>query len=297
MDTPHDTPQPDPPPPVISDEEVDRLLRQAETLAQTIVEEVGVEMTTVRPHAAQFGGPEPNPLSAVELVAHDLAELKATIEEVSPEIQKAIAEAVRESDRKAPRVEEVSPAARVDVKTENPQPTPSTPASVEKAGDEKKPPAGAVAGDPDASRPGDVAHGGEPNPVIDASPGGSSPPKRTRSFVVAVAMFIPNTLMNIFVMLDRPFAGMSASAKNLIGAVGLASMVMGAAALFMPRIIQSNPYASMEPLPHPVATEGHDEHGGGGHEGSHDEAAKESHEEAPKEAHEEKPVEHGGGHH
>jgi hypothetical protein len=286
MDTPRDTPQPDPPPPVISDEDVDRLLRQAEDLAQTIVEDVGVERIHTSAHTAQLGGPEPNPLSAVELVAHDLAELKATIEEVSPQIEQALTRALEEPVRKEePTAQERNKNQTIEApaKTEKPEPAASAPPPAMSPADEKKneAPTEPVASDPEAPQPAQVAPSAEASPVTETP----IAPQRTRSMVRAAAMFLPNMLTSVFVLLDRPFAGMPASTKNLIGAVGVASLVTGAAALFMPRIMQSNPYATMEPLPHPeLAAEAAPSE----HAASH---------EAEEKPHEEKPAEHGGGHH
>ena len=85
MDSPNDKPLPEETPPAISDEEVERLLEQAQTLANDLVEDVGVDAGKLRATlsaSGELGGPEPDPLGAVELVELDVDQLRGTLREM-----------------------------------------------------------------------------------------------------------------------------------------------------------------------------------------------------------------------
>ena len=64
---------------------------------------------------------------------------------------------------------------------------------------------------------------------------------------------VPNTIANfvlrLFVLLDRPFQGMSSEAKLRIGLVGLVTILMGSAAWVLPCMISHNPYLEIGPRP------------------------------------------------
>ena len=303
MERPNDRQEPDRPAPIISDEEVNRLLYQAQSLAEEIIAEVGVNAIEEHGPAPQLGGPEPDALSAVDLVTQDLAELKETLEEASPEIQQALLDALSESDAR----EEAGPQ---DVRAVGP-PNASTAAAeaIGEAADlhesgaklvdaalraeesEGAPDSPAAASTADAD-PTDVTVAELPSDGA-GTPAESKveavPESKTIGMVRSAVFFVPNTLVKALILLDRPFAWVPDAAKNVIGAVGIASLVTGAGAMFMPRMMPSNPYATMEPLPHP-APEAQGEHGAEHSEKSEPEAA-------PPKEHEEKPAEHGESHH
>jgi hypothetical protein len=74
-----------------------------------------------------------------------------------------------------------------------------------------------------------------------------------------IAVAIPNLFMYSVILADRPFARLSPATKQTLGVVGLITLVMGVASIVLPKVLRSNPYAMMEPLPRASAAAG--EHG------------------------------------
>lgn len=66
-----------------------------------------------------------------------------------------------------------------------------------------------------------------------------------RNIVVAIV----NNFVRLLLLLDRPFAGLSPTARMVLGMIGLISLLLGVAAFVLPGLGTHNPYEKMELFP------------------------------------------------
>lgn len=62
---------------------------------------------------------------------------------------------------------------------------------------------------------------------------------------VRLAHRMPGGLVGVFVLFDRPFAGLSPATKQAIGYVAIVTILMGIASLVLPGLLESNPYVQI----------------------------------------------------
>lgn len=295
MQDPANNPTPGEPPLTVSDEEVERLLQQAESLTKEIVEDVGEKPTPDAAHdntGGQFGTVEPDPEAAVELVAQDIAHLTKTITVEPPtetiENEDAVSIAMTDALPVATDQDVEATDEALTVTTDEVQPD----VDVEMSPTDDHV---AVGADPNESTNSPDSTSPEADDAT-AAPGLEWPIQRRGITRVArhVALYsarslifaVPNACIRLIMLLDLPFRGFRPGVKSVLGVIGLISLLMGGVAMLAPSMMQSNPYALMPPQPHmevPPASE----HGG---------EAKAEHKEEAKPAHDEKKPE-GGGHH
>lgn len=92
----------------------------------------------------------------------------------------------------------------------------------------------------------------------DAGQAAAAPPIRRRAMQVAgaairlvrrmlpVLLFKPpNMILGVFVLLDRPFSGLSQVAKHRIGLVAVVTVIMGALSFLLPILFGGNPYTDI----------------------------------------------------
>ncbi len=60
-----------------------------------------------------------------------------------------------------------------------------------------------------------------------------------------LARRMPGGIVGFFLLLDRPFAGVPATAKRMIGGVAVVTLLMGLLAWLLPGLLESNPYAEV----------------------------------------------------
>jgi len=65
--------------------------------------------------------------------------------------------------------------------------------------------------------------------------------------VILKGAAVSRTILGVLVVLDRPFAALSPSVKRHIGFVAVATVLMGLASLILPGMLEHNPYESIEP--------------------------------------------------
>ncbi|MBI5763598.1 MAG: hypothetical protein HZA51_08755 [Planctomycetes bacterium] len=265
-------PNPDQPPLTVGDQEIERLLQQAESLTHEIVEGVGAKASpdaaTGNP-AGQLGDAEPDAEAAVELVTQDVAQLVAEVNESADAAPGA--ESVEDASENAEDVgsltanepETADSVAAVDQDVEATDDDAAIESSeansadalsqIESGESEEAPPAVSaielVATEAVAAPPEAQADSASTNLV---------PPRRTLGGLIkhgaiymarTVVFAVPNICIRLLMLLDWPFRGISPGVKNALGAIGLISMMMGGVAMFAPSMMKHNPYAAMPPFP------------------------------------------------
>jgi len=283
MESKPDTPPPGDPLEVLSDSHVEELLNQAEGLVGEIASAAGVDgprETTGGP-TGELGSIEPDPLSAVELTAMDIAEIRRAVES-----DEQAEHAAAEDPRTAMAAADTAASIEQPAGQQSPSPVAEHPLAdanelpacvTVSAGDDPPPNPDAPERLPvhqpeDSSDPPEVA--GEPQPlsgnqpssslgVADAATEPGAAPKRRlglQRLAIAPLRFFwrgvgrtaglaANLTGRIIVALDRPFAKLSPRAKNNLGIVGLITLLAGLAGLILPGMLAHNPYAEMEPRP------------------------------------------------
>lgn len=282
MDTPQPQSPPDVAPLVISDDEVEQLLQQAQTLVDEIAE------TTTTPPADDALDTEPMTLDSVEAQAEAdveiaVAPVAAIVDEHALDAARAV-EATDEIARELPQVLNEAPTAspaadepameqpadeapsledefsnavleEIVEEFESGQMTESPPAEpVESISCDAAP---EIADDP-AKAEGPTPP--EASPAPPAGPASVIPLKARLSsigrIVLSALTFVPINLANfalrLMLLLDRPFARFSPETKLRVGLVSLVTIFMAAAIWALPRLTAHNPYSELE-APHQAA--------------------------------------------
>lgn len=267
-------PNPDQPPLTIGDQEIERLLQQAESLTHEIVEGVGAEASPDAPTgnpAGQLGDAEPDPEAAVELVTQDVAQLVADVSEppAAPPAESFDAKAVdSESDggMTANEPEAAESVAAVDQDVEAADDDAAIESAEANDADELAP---IESGTPDAAateaigvaaaiEQSSAPQPDSPLPPTAPAADDSVPPRRTFAGLMkhaaiyaarTIVFAVPNICIRLLMLLDWPFRGMSPGVKNALGVIGLITMMMGGVAMVAPSMMKHNPYAAMPPYP------------------------------------------------
>lgn len=254
MAEPEKIPLPEDPPVTIAEDEVERLLSQAESLAGEIAAATGVDPTPgggeSPPVPASPLGGEPDPLAATEDVERTLSDLNNLVAEVQQ--QDSVGDP------------QVGPGVRVEE-------APAAPAAAETASTAVKPPAaGHEPGfdfDPSTvgestvrlDEPGGIGDSGDP--MLDGITGPRLSDGETRPFkkvlagwliafparAKAAAASVPRALLRLLEIVDRPFGGISPSTKRLIGYLAVVTLIMGIASWTLPSLLDHNPYEKLGP--------------------------------------------------
>jgi hypothetical protein len=283
MDSKEQSPSPDDSPISVGAEELERLLNQAESLVADISSGVGVADEQREPkevHATPFPD-KPDALAALEETAAHVDKLKRQTGEVSEpeEIPKATVDAEVPSDSAKGNEPEIkdegkftgddSPSAEMPTlirerpKERLPADRPSIELAVtaEKksvAPAKQKPRATIVLEPPDSPAakvadqprtPGQAVDTAvdQPAPIVVRSFGWRRFPKLIFGMAKAIALAPVKAAIAVVVFIDKPFAGLSATTKLALGLIGLISLIMGVAAIFLPKLLQSNPFEHVGP--------------------------------------------------
>ncbi|MBN2561241.1 MAG: hypothetical protein JXQ75_09960 [Phycisphaerae bacterium] len=241
MEEQDSTSLPEDPPVTIKDQEVDHLLNQAQFLADDIASTTGVEPDE-RGAGSSSQAPAtdgPDPLAAAQSVEQQIAKLDDLI---------------------------------ADAKAESEGPSPRPPTSDASTGKSKAAPVrDGASGFSDLDFDADFADDVDVSLDDTAEPTGGqaqrkAPPVPKRLGVVGlirrmplasrdaalgcvkrVAVAFRDTVVTVFVALDRPFANVSPVTKKHLGYVALITVLMGIACLILPGLLEHNPYEDMAP--------------------------------------------------
>ncbi len=269
-----DSPQPQPPHSdpslVISDEEVEQLLNQAETLVEEIAENTvdeQIEAADAAQPADDLVTADPSsPDSDLETAAVDALQAVEATSEIAQELTEILDEAPTAAATSQDHDD--VPAEPVE-ELEAPQ-APIANAALDEVVDEADSgqlidmaPAEPVEEIPIEETPLAQAASVEAEPQ---SPPVTSPPQPAAPVVkvpikillaaagrgilralMAIPIAVANLLLRLIVLLDRPFDGLAVETKLRIGLIALITIFMGTAAWILPRITAHNPYLEMGP--------------------------------------------------
>ncbi len=256
MPEPDKPPLPEDPPVTVTDDEVERLLSQAQSLAADIASLTGSgeQPAASTPPVLDAEVPPPDPIAAtatVEQTVNELADL------VGVGTDGPAAESRPPDEAPAPQ----ETAALLDP-PEPPPPVDPT-AAVEHPNEAET--AGIAF---DQALVGEVEVDLDESALPPAPPAGEreDPPRgwrraasiplrkrlldlqqRLTAGAGRFARGMPGGIVGVFVLLDRPFAGLSPTTKQALGYVALVTILMGIASLVVPGLLESNPYAEIPP--------------------------------------------------
>jgi hypothetical protein len=247
MDREENTPLPEDPPVTIGDEEIDRLLSEAEILADDIVTTIGGDSTTPIQDQATDPAVEqmPDPLEAEQATERNLADLQDLVAHPS------------EGKQAQQQPADTAQADAPPETTAEPETAPDQPGVKNTEADDG--PARGEAVEPDArsDKGPDTAEGktgeeGE-DPESDASK--PEPVPRVLSFrkrlaatgkiLLRATTSAPRALLGILVLIDRPFSGLPRPAKRFIGFFAIITILMGITSLLLPELLDRNPYVEI----------------------------------------------------
>lgn len=283
MDSKEQSPTPDDSPISVGAEEMERLLNQAESLVADISSGVGVAEGQRDPkelHATPFPD-KPDALAALEETAAHVDKLKQQTGEVSElvEVAEATVDAIDPSDNAMGIELEIkdegelsggdtaSPEMPTLVNDELKERLPADRPSIELAATTEKrsvapakqkarativlePPDSPAAKIVDQPRPPEQAvdtAADQSALIVVRSVGWRRFPKLIFGMAKAVALAPVKATISVVVLIDKPFAGLSATTKLALGLIGLVSLIMGIAAIFLPKLLQSNPFENIAP--------------------------------------------------
>ncbi len=261
---------------VISDDEVEQLLQQAQTLVDEIAETTEPAFTDDTPESVPTTE-EPTASEAEAEAEFALASTATNIEEPAPDAAQAV-EATDEIARElADMIDQAPIAPPADDVPATEQPVADSPtlddefrnAVLEEIVEELESgnPTESAPVEPVESMSRDVVPATPEVPMIaeaPAPPEVSPPPPaepvqkvpfKTRlasigRMALRALMIVPISLVNLalrlMMLLDRPFASLSLETKLRIGLVSLITIFMGAAVWVLPRVAAHNPYVEME---------------------------------------------------
>jgi len=243
-----DAPTPDDAPLSVGDDEVDRLLKEAESLTAEIAEDAGVDTKPSDPDAApdpagqatpgDLGDAPPDPLSAAakaETAARGLSDLLQDAEAAAPP------DDADEDEFAAP----TTPQQNEDDFNGFATLTEDEHAAFDSATDG----GGGGGGETPAPKEGEEEASDETEAVTPERLALIPRCRRSLESVTrslrSVPTNIPAGVKAVIVWTDRPFAGLSLSLKRALGAIALASILTGIAAWVLPGALEHNPFADM----------------------------------------------------
>ncbi len=283
MDPKEQSPSPDDSPISVGAEELERLLNQAESLVADISSGVGVADGQREPkelHATPFPD-KPDALAALEETAAHVDKLKRQTGELSEPVEVPEATVVEEEPSAPVKDNELeikdagalagddSPTTEKPtlIKEVSKERLPADRPSIELAATAEKksvapakqkarativlePPDSPAAKVADQSKTPEQAIGtavDQPAPIVVRSVGWRRFPKLIFDMTKAIALAPVKATIAVVVLIDKPFAGLSATTKLALGLIGLISLIMGVAAIFLPKLLQSNPFEHVGP--------------------------------------------------
>lgn len=267
QEQPDNAPTPEDAPLSPGNEEIEALLQQAESLVSDIAGSVGLEQSPALPTPMPE---EADPLTAVEMATYQVEQLEEAVgeapaepDDVAPTMD--MPDAVREfTGADAARDLLSAPVGAADL------PAPSQLSAADRApvlepeetghapADSKSRRAATALAEPEAvpqshhsvTSEGPVA---ETEAAIEESavPVRRSLARRIGAVLLLVCrnilVAVPNSLIRLVILLDRPFAGLSPNAKLVLGMIAIVTLVMGGLAIALPKLMQDNPYSSIAP--------------------------------------------------
>ncbi|GMU33080.1 MAG: hypothetical protein HS101_08820 [Planctomycetia bacterium] len=283
MDPKEQTPSPDDSPISVGAEELERLLNQAESLVADISSGVGVADEQREPkelHATPFPD-KPDALAALEETAAHVEKLKrqtgddshlvevpdATVDEEKPSDSEKGNELVIKGEGKLTGGDAPSTKKPTLIKEESNERFPADRPLIELAATAEKksvaparqkarativlePPDSPAAKVSDQPKTPEQAIGttvDQPAPIVVRSVGWRRFPRLIFGMTKAIALAPVKATIAVLVLIDKPFAGLSATTKLALGLIGLISLIMGVAAIFLPKLLQSNPFEHVGP--------------------------------------------------
>lgn len=278
MDQPDKAPTPDDAGLTVPNEEVERLLSEAQSLVTEISGQLGMAAPDETPSPLPTPMPaEADPLTAVEMATVQVETLEAALE--------GSADCTGEANESAPAVaqatvvgNEVAPHKDVQCEaTQRSEKKPDAAPAMVGAGEAVVNQAAAATSESRGTPRDAVESSGnaptcsesikpevlrqlETHVLLDSGEGALTDKKSTgrrarrrlrqAAGIVAVmlrniAVSLVNWLVRFITMLDAPFARLSLNTKTALGLIGLVSLLTGAFALLAPRLLSHNPYAAM----------------------------------------------------
>lgn len=266
MDAKENSPTPEDSPLTVSNDEIERLLQNAESLVADIADGVGLsdeERSPKELHASPF--PEkPDALEALEKTAEQVdrvEEQTGSMASLGEQDVDTISDSPESETGVEPEEPDVaddqrSPAAPAKGKFADGQPAieagpcpPSPPESAPKTTESTEAPAKSAL----ASRQTNLTEASSAKPDETSSTSDSPPSGRLRRLKVAlgvarsVALFPLKATIATLILIDKPFKRLRPTTKLVLGLMGLVSLLMGLAAIFLPKLLASNPYESIPP--------------------------------------------------
>lgn len=254
MPEPDKTPLPEDPPVTVTDDEVERLLSQAQSLAADIASLTG---SGEQPTASTL------PVLDAEASPPDPIAATATVEQTINELADLVGAANDELSTE-PRPPDEAPTSQetADLLDAPDSPPPAAPTATAEHPNEART-AGiafdqALVGEVEVDLDESALPPAPPPGEEEAPPGGwrraTSIPMRKRLLDLRqrfttgagrLARGMPGGVVGVFVFLDRPFAGLSPTIKQALGYVALVTILMGIASLLLPGLLESNPYVQI----------------------------------------------------
>ena len=258
-----------PPDPPLADEEVDRLLREAEALTLEISKETGVE--TCDQDTLPPGTDSEVPLdaeAAAENAKSQVQELASVLsnDDVNELIQRA-AEASEAEEPPSGAITECAPESGLSV--EHAPTGEDLPGSDLGAAAAGLAPLTSQATESDPESPivsgrEDPQQAAKPEPVDSETHPAESEQEQARKKIplrariktairfarrcgATALLALPNACLGTLILLDRPFAGLTATTKRRIGLIGIITVVMGILSFVLPMLLSNNPYEGIEP--------------------------------------------------
>jgi hypothetical protein len=259
MDNEENSPQPDDPPVTTGEDEVERLLAQAQALADDIATTTGVESAERDQDSAPSSqdvptGDQSDALAAAETVEGKVTDLEGLV------VGEASEPAPAEGADGQPPAKSKDPPAKPGAEAIDPPAEIAPPDKVD-AADAAPPRDDPANRDTDTLLAGDVdldlgrpeeaeddAGKGDETDSAESRPKGSFKERiaAARSSVTRTGHWVTNAVCRAtataFLVLDRPFANVPRRAKKLLGIIGLITLLTGVAAWVLPGMLEHNPY-------------------------------------------------------
>lgn len=244
---------PDDAPLRVGDDEVERLLREAESLTAKIAEDAGVDAERGNADAA-FDPAAQDPSDELDAVHADPLAAAAKVETAA----KGLSDLLRDSDENAPDDDEVASLPRPQPRGTNETDGYSTVNGGDRAAfhsaAKRYAGPGSTDGDEEATH-GDISVEGELQSAETDKSAHSERIAWTPRCVgglqaVATGLrkarsSVPAAMKAIILWTDRPFAGLSLGVKGILGTIALATILTGIAAWVLPGALEHNPFADM----------------------------------------------------
>lgn len=270
MDPKENSPTPDDSPLTVSTEELERLLQRAESLVADIADGVGLGEDERNPkelHASPFPD-KPDALAALEDAAGHVDrieeqagapsdELEGQSEADSPGSDESIAEDDQDltsgDDEAVEKAEPVSKSQGGGDQADGVAPSSDSKSDSKKPADDRSAASSEKKPAPSAAKTATPTNKeSDSNTAVESTEEAQGKLKfaairRTVGRAKDVVFAPIKLFIWVLVLLDKPFAGVRPTIKLVLGLAGLVSLLMGIAALFLPKLLSSNPYETIAP--------------------------------------------------